>query len=71
MSVTEKLDLGSIPCLPFSNKKGHREDSTECGRQDVAAQLKDQKVSLLSSGRSNLVNTTILQKAIDAGPASE
>ena len=36
-SVTEKLDLGSIPCLAFSNIKGHREDSTVCGRQDVAA----------------------------------
>ena len=32
VSVTEKLDLGSIPCLAFSNKKGrHREDSTVCG----------------------------------------
>ena len=37
VSVTEKLDLGSIPCLAFSNKKGHREDSTVCGRQNVAA----------------------------------
>ena len=37
MSVTEKLDLGSIPCLAFSDKKGHREDSTVCGRQNVAA----------------------------------
>ena len=36
-SVTDMLDLGSIPCLAFSNKKGHREDSTVCGRQDVAA----------------------------------
>ena len=37
VSVTEMLDLGSIPCLAFNNKKGHREDSTVCGRQDVAA----------------------------------
>ena len=36
-SVTKKLDLGSIPCLAISNKKGQREDSTVCGRQDVAA----------------------------------
>ena len=36
-SVTDMLDLGSIPCLAFSNKKGQREDSTVCGRQDVAA----------------------------------
>ena len=36
-SATEILDLGSIPCLAFSNKKGHREDSTVCGRQDMAA----------------------------------
>ena len=64
MSVTEKLDLGSIPCLAFSNKKGHREDSTVCGRQNVAAQLEDQKVSLLSPGQSNVVNTTKLQKLI-------
>ena len=35
--VTDMLDLGSIPCLAFSNKKGQREDSTMCGRQDVAA----------------------------------
>ena len=27
-SVIEKLDLGSIPCLAFSNKTGQREDST-------------------------------------------
>ena len=50
------LDLGSIPCLPFSNKKGHREG------QNAAAYLEDQKVSLLSRGQSNLVNTTKLQK---------
>ena len=37
VSVTEKLGLGSIPCLAFSNEKGHREDSTVCGRQNVAA----------------------------------
>ena len=37
VSVTKKLDLGSIPCLAFSNKKGHREDSKVCGRQNVAA----------------------------------
>ena len=37
MSVTEKLDLGSIPCLAFSNEKGHHEDSTMRGRQNVAA----------------------------------
>ena len=36
-SVTDMLDLGSIPCLAFSNKKGQRENSTMCGRQDVAA----------------------------------
>ena len=36
-SVTDMLDLGSNSCLAFSNKKGHREDSTVCGRQDVAA----------------------------------
>ena len=36
-SVTDMLFLGSIPCLAFSNKKGQREDSTVCGRQDVAA----------------------------------
>ena len=36
-SVTDMLDLDSIPCLAFSNKKGQREDSTVCGRQDVAA----------------------------------
>ena len=36
-SVTGMLDLGSIPCLAFSNKKVQREDSTVCGRQDVAA----------------------------------
>ena len=70
MPVTKKLDLGSIPCLPFSNKKGHREDSSVCGGQNVAAQLEDQKVSLLSPGQSNVVNTTKLQKATDAGPAS-
>ena len=61
-SVTDMLDLGSIPCLAFSNKKGQREDSTVCGRQDVAAKLEDQKVPLLSPGQSNLVNTTKLQK---------
>ena len=33
-----------------------------CGRQKVAAKLKDQKVSWLSRGQSNLVNTTKLQK---------
>ena len=27
-SVTETLDLGSIPCLSFNNKKGQCEDST-------------------------------------------
>ena len=37
VSVTNKLDLGSIPCLAFSNKKGHREDSTVRDRQNVAA----------------------------------
>ena len=31
--VTETLDLGSFPCLAFSNKKGQSEDSTVCGRQ--------------------------------------
>ena len=36
-SVTDMLDLDSIPCLAFSNKKGQREDSAVCGRQDVAA----------------------------------
>ena len=36
-SVTDMLDLGSIPYLAFSNKKGQRKDSTVCGRQDVAA----------------------------------
>ena len=36
-SVTDMLDLGSIPCLAFSNEKRQREDSTVCGRQDVAA----------------------------------
>ena len=61
VSVTEKLDLGSIPCLAFSNKKRHREDSTVCSRQNVAAQLEDQTVFLLSPGQSNLVNTTKLQ----------
>ena len=35
-SAIEMLDLGSIPCLAFSNKKGQRENSTVCGRQDVA-----------------------------------
>ena len=35
-----------------------------CGRQDVAAKFKDQKVSLLSPGQHNLVNTTKLQKLI-------
>ena len=34
-----------------------------CGRQNVAAYLDDQKVSLLSPGQSNLVNTK-LQKLI-------
>ena len=33
-----------------------------CGRQDVAAKLGDQKVSLLPFGQSNLVITTKLQK---------
>ena len=61
-SVTDMLDLGLISCLAFSNKKGQREDSTVCGRQDVAAYLEDQKVPLLSPGQSNLVNTTKLQK---------
>ena len=32
-SVTEKVDLGSIPCLALSNKKGQCDDSTVCGRQ--------------------------------------
>ena len=36
-SVTDMLDLCSIPCLAFSNKKGQREHSTVSGRQDVAA----------------------------------
>ena len=36
-SVTKKLDLGSIPCSAFSNKRKHCEDSTVCGRQNVAA----------------------------------
>ena len=36
-SISDMLDLGSIPCLAFSNKKGQREDSIVCGRQDVAA----------------------------------
>ena len=36
-SVTDMLDLGSIPCLAFRNKKGQREDSTVRGRQDMAA----------------------------------
>ena len=36
-SVTDMLDLGSTPCLAFSNEKGQREDSTVCGRQNVAA----------------------------------
>ena len=36
-SVTDMQDLGLIPCLAFSNKKGLRKDSTVCGRQDVAA----------------------------------
>ena len=36
-SVTDMLDVGSIPCLAFSSKKGQCEDSTVCGRQDVAA----------------------------------
>ena len=36
-SLTEMLDLGSILCLAFSNKKGEREDSTVYGRQEVAA----------------------------------
>ena len=57
------LDLGSIPCSAFSNKKGHSEDSTVCGRQNVAAKLEDQKVSLLFPGQSNLVSTTKLQKS--------
>ena len=61
-SVAEMLDLGSIPCLAFSNKTGQREDSTVCGRQDVAASLVDRKVPLLSPGQSYLVNTTKLQK---------
>ena len=33
-----------------------------CGRQNVAAQLEDQKVSLQSPGQSNLGNTTKLQQ---------
>ena len=37
VSATKKLDLGSILCLAFSNKKGLREDYTVCGRQNVAA----------------------------------
>ena len=41
---------------------GQCEDSIVCGRQDVAAELKDQKVPLLPPGRSNLENTTKLQK---------
>ena len=53
------LDLGSIPCSAFSNKKGQREDSTVCSRQDEAAKQEDQnKVSLLPPGQSNLENTT-------------
>ena len=36
-SLTDMLDRGLIPCLAFSNKKGQREDSTVCGRQDLAA----------------------------------
>ena len=36
-SLTEMLDLDSILCIAFSNKKGQREDSTVRGRQDVAA----------------------------------
>ena len=63
-SVTDMLHMGSIPCLAFSNKKGYCEDSTECGRQDVAAELEDQKVPLLSPGQSNLVNTSKLQKLL-------
>ena len=35
-SVTNMLDLGSIPCLAFSSKEGQREHSTVRGRQDVA-----------------------------------
>ena len=31
--LTEMLDLGSIPCLALSDKKGQREDSTVCGKQ--------------------------------------
>ena len=31
-SVTDMLDLGLIPCLAFSSKKGQREDSTVRGR---------------------------------------
>ena len=36
-SVTDMLGLGSIPRLALSNKKGQHEDSTVCGKQDVAA----------------------------------
>ena len=36
-SATDMLDLDSIPCIAFSIKKGQREDSTVCVRQDVAA----------------------------------
>ena len=36
-SVTEMLDQASISCLALSNKKEQREDSTACGRQNVAA----------------------------------
>ena len=64
VSLTEMLDLGSIPCLAFSDKKGQREDSTVCGRQDVAAKREDQKVPLLSPGQTDLVYTTKLQKII-------
>ena len=66
-SVTKTLDLGSISCLTFSNKKRQREDSIVCGRQvDKTWQLnsKTKKGSFAVSWRKQLGKCNKITKII-------
>ena len=69
-SVPKTLDLGSIPYLVVSNKKGQCEDSTVCGRQaDKTWQLNSKTERflcclLLKGMGDSMVNTTEFAKII-------